>query len=416
VIELYHNDSWVDISSVVTKVELAIRNSRNRDFSMKAESFRITVAWTIKDLLVDESYEFSVGSQIKISHLGDFLFCGYIDVSDPDYNEMVFSITVVNDFKKLSAVIIQYATLHSLFLAGIQWYEYNGNAFSIGAAVVGIPWMLQCMFQAAGLLLDVSELNETVLFTRQPEVYPFVGFSPAVAIKYKHLFIIEEMLWCINQGIAVSHELIDQDGQSYNKNKINCFDLIKDIPSYLNFAIRQTGLNTFKAVPFTENSEIAPELTWDYSKTRIRHDFLDSGITTTFSYNPTIGPYKVYPTVAEIIDYSKGTGKESITILNNFNVFFSDAENKENHYDEYFETRTWESNLSSDFIITVHEPANNSDHVTFNPFANKIAEKIKDVTREVTLTNYLDEDDTTIQHSVDLTWDNSEIIQEVFSE
>jgi hypothetical protein len=403
----YYSAGWVDLNLYIVNADEVSNVLANRDKSLIIESINVEIAGTIRNDRGND-YEFSEGDGFYFELDGDFIFGGYIDTCEFNYSSLTFQIVILNSLNNLKNVIIEYNSLHAGFASGSNWWDYNANAYSFDAAIISVLWMLKSMFVASGLTLDISTVEETELFTRTPGAP--LGFDPAVTIKYKHLIVVEEMLWCINQGVARSHTKIDSTANTYNLSKIYCWDLIKDLFSYLNLGIKQTGYLSFELNAFNDNYTIVDDSKYEYARRKIRPESLSSAVTISYNYHDQISEYKSDTETLINSHNVVGYGRESISFYNNFIIWFTDVENNDpDFYDASVVATIFNPQVDSNFIL-----ANNTNEANFNPVALKVREKIAASLEEEIGTEYQSTFRTVKSHNIDLGWSKSKIVQETF--
>lgn len=344
-VETYYSGAWADISDYVIGANDAPFNSRNRDYSLRAEGINLEIAGTIRDVR-GASYEFPANHLVRIYSDTTPLFSGYVDTSQWDNDTYSFNLTVKNMLEKLHDFEVDSNTIYSTISAGTNWWEYTNEATQYYGAmfdggVVGITWLLKCLFNIAGLALDTSAIDDTTIFTAPQTTQGH--FAGGVAIKYKHLFMHETFVYCTNQSKCTNY-IADDDAQaSFNDSKVDFFEfssetmkVLASLDSVLILKLESvndtTGLTTYKIITASESITISNDDRYADQQVKEKaenNDPTNIGVVYTETYHLFQGS-----------DYTVtlnplGKGSE-IKIWNNFEILISDAPGLTNHYaDQY---------------------------------------------------------------------------------
>jgi len=268
----YHNSSWIDIPDYVIGAGDVPYISRNRDWTLRTESWSVGIAATIRnDANYSDVFEFLADDRIAVWDSAKLLFAGMVKSSPLDYESMVFNLEVISDLYKTNDYRIEYDTLHDVLVAGSPTeYEYRGRSYYLMPSVHYL-YLMKKMFQVCGLTLDTSEVDDVVAFTCSWEADAYSGAHTA-DIKYKDLFVGESELYCINQKTDSYHTTIDSTIYDHSADKITFFDLIKELCGCLGFMIIPTGIDNYKLILETANYNIDPDNKYGYTLEQISGD------------------------------------------------------------------------------------------------------------------------------------------------
>ena len=248
----YHGGFWIDISDYVAGAGDVPYISRNRDWTLRAESWSVSIASTIRDhASYVDNFVFSANERIAVWNSTKLLLVGYIKAAPLDYREMVFNLEVVSDIQKIDNYKIDYDTLHSVLTAGSpSVYEYRSRCYYV-MPTVHYLYLMKKMFLVAGLILDTSEVDNVVAFH-----YTYDATYNA-DVMYKELFVGESELYCLNQSVDAYHSVIDNNLYDYNRDKITFFELIKELCGILSLMIIPTSIDNYKIILPTVNYTIS---------------------------------------------------------------------------------------------------------------------------------------------------------------
>lgn len=261
----HYNGSWIDISDYVVGAGDVPYISRNRDWTLRAETWSVSIASTIRDhASYADNFVFSADEKFAVWDSTKLLFAGYIKKAPLDYESMTFNIEVVNDLQKMEDYRIDYDTLHATLIAGSPTaFEYRVRSYYLMPSVHYL-YLMKKMFSIAGLTLDTSELDDVTAFTYTYTATAFLGEYTA-AVKYKDLFVGESELYCLNQSFDSYHTTIDSTIYDHSKDKITFFELIKELCSYLSLMIVPTAIDNYKLILSTSNYTIADDDKYEYT-------------------------------------------------------------------------------------------------------------------------------------------------------
>ena len=400
---------------------------RNDDYTLKIENQKISVASTIRDVRTSD-YEFA--DEDKFSFLVDdeCIYQGLVETSEYDYAGMFFDVNLYHALTSLKSVIIDYATLHTALAASDNWWEYTSkdNDF-FGHSVVSLLWTLKCVFTAAGFTLDVSAVEDTEIFTDVDWDWSggtLTGHRDPVAITYKDLFFIEQMLYCTGNAVAANYATIDSVPYGLSADKVNGFDFVSEVLSSVGLLLKQTGIDTFALIFETAAYSITDDAKFEYAKRKVRAEAaaLENISCTSYGFkddpaytsNPSYIDYYQLPYGANPTSLNAatiGSGKDSIPFMTNLQIFYSDAKNNVSHFESIYMRGYLQPELSADLAYTY-----GTGKQRLNLIAKKVRAKINSYLREEILTDYQSEKKTVIEHNVDFEWSNSRIVQESYDE
>lgn len=407
--------TWQDISDYAVSFGKIPFNPVNRDYSLQAQTWEVVIAETLRDKYADPTFDFIADDQLRVYDDNDVLiFSGYVDKSVFDYRTMAFNVTVKTSIMSLEKIKVDYSTLHTRLITGANWWEYTAQSFFYNMPIVGVIWTLKKIFEAGGLTLDTTAVDDVTLFTR---IASGDQFNPDVIVKYKDLYFYEDILYCINQSVSVKHTIIDVR-LDFASSKISCFQFVSSICSYLRLAVRLTGISDYKLISLTSNyttastgSDITDDNKFEYSLEKIRAEDVTVSAGGMIFIEANLPNYLQEPLTGEeiAIQQSSGGGGTIINTLKGMAMFFSDAKNKTNHYEDEHAYVVCSNIASVDFAIDDGETG-----ATLNLISLLVREKISNYLQEVVTTNSLTQEKTILRNDIDLEWSNSEITQETF--
>jgi hypothetical protein len=264
IVEYYYNSSWEDISDyVVEGTDKVPYISRNRDFTLRLEIWRVTIAQTLKDNPTFSGWEnFTAGDRIRITSGATTLFVGYVLRSPLNYSTLEFDVQVITDINKLQNYLVDYDTLHSTISGGSpSTTEYRAYSYYI-MPTIHITYLIKKMFAIAGLTLDTSNVDDETAFTYIWDEGEET--EQTMTVTYKDLFIGESELYCLSNSVNAYHTIIDYVTYDYKKEKISFFDFVSPICSYLGFTIDIVSTDNYELNLVTDNYTIDDDSKYDY--------------------------------------------------------------------------------------------------------------------------------------------------------
>ena len=416
-VEHFHSGSWVDISDyIIGGVDKIPRSLSNRDFTLRADMFTLQVAITIQDYYSNPAFKFLAGDKLKFTLGTDFIYEGSVAVSDYDYSGVVFNVKIKPFIMTLEDVIIDYNTLHAQFATGTNWYDYVAADY-YGNPIVGILWAMKCVFALAGYTLDSSAIDAIQLFSKAELAIP--GTPWGVTVTYQDLILEEDRIWCIGQTVSTNHSQIDA---LYGDKKINGFTFISECLSSLNLVLQQTGDTSFalvgaSSITGANNYVVADDDNYDYQYKNVeKKKTIDSiSVRVMSSAGLTVAANLLdkcqSSAVTNIETWTLGKGS-GIDYLSNFVILATDAKKFTDKYLFHYST-TFLTPVPS-LTLAANDEGIDTYGVNMNTGYRKILSAVSNLAEETILTNYQPTSKAVTEHNIDLVWDNSEIVQEVY--
>ena len=403
VVKHYYEDEWVDITDYVDGISEVPTILRNRDYTLKSERLRLSIAASIRDVR-GVNYEFEEGEKFAVYVDGDLKFQGVIESSEYIYRDMIFDIELRPVITNLESILVEYDSLHTAFSGGANWYEYTASDY-YGRSVVGLLWIMKSMFTESGLTLDVSAIENIEILSR-------IEDEVETDIAYQDLFMVEEVIYNLGQSVAAHHTLIDSEYLDYNKNKLNCWEFISQLVSYLNLVLVQTDVDTFDLIEKTDNYTVTDDNKFEYAKRKLGAESLSDNISVSMSYSATLTPYfNTDPNLITSIDtLTRGKGSNNVSALSNVIIMFSNAKDLDDKYEDAYWNDLFQVEPNENFVN------GDTSNATGNLVSNMVHEKIKSLIEEEIETNYQSTFKSVEQHDIDLEWSNSKIKQVTYNE
>lgn len=199
-----NNDSEVDVSVC----------ERNRDFSLIVPGFEL--------VMKHSAPTYSEGQIVLVSTYNSSypFFVGWIRKSKYVEALRAYSYEVEGVISKLQTSFVKASTLHSDISATSDLSKFNPSDAE-GFANVQICHAVETMFYGAtGKTIDLSSVKDTVLETKEP-----LTGQGTKALKVKHLCMDENIMYCINNEVAIASGYIESNAD-YQKNIWSYFDFI----------------------------------------------------------------------------------------------------------------------------------------------------------------------------------------------
>lgn len=427
---VYHAST--DISDYVVSAGAVPFLSRNRDYSLRIESWNLKVA-------ASYGVDISRDELIKVYDDSKLLFSGYVDRSVYDNNNHAWDVTVLSSLSLLSQEKVDHTTLHSLInVTGVEWYQYTtyGSCY-YGFPVVGLTWLLAKVFSACSLTLDTSEIDDiTLMIMNATSSSDFNGANTQYA-KFKHLFVREDLLYSCGQSNVADSDTIDTS-DDYKFNKISCFDLVSEICQRLGLFLLLTDVDEYKISVSTDTNAsgysplltIADDDTYSEMEEELRGQDIsgNEGIGYTDSYTKKRAwSDAVTPVEYATVDAGIGVSKAD-SFIQNLEILVSDAYDNANKYDDVFAfcrlgvEVSADSTANNDVIIvkggTVGlDPSTYTEtaYPLWNQYKYIYRSKFGDYTQTKTQCPYSVTDLALVENFIDLENRTSEILQEVYA-
>lgn len=418
-VEYKYYGTWYDVSYYVLPGTGEVPYiARNKDYTLRSEIWNLKVSKAIKDVF---SLAIDIVDEFRVYDGSTFLFHGNVETAEYNYETFSFDVKVRSSLGKLLDYKLDYNTLNGIITTGDgaswlglpQWYDYSFGGYY--SSVVGILWALKCCFYKAGLVLDCSNiLGVTYFYEGVTAQNDFFG---GVYVKYEHLFMDYTYgFWAVNQRRRDLVSVIDDPTKEYIKNKITLFKFVSEVFSMLGFVLIAADVNTFKIYlpdelyTITDNNKLA------YSKRILKP--VSTAVSIGCSYTEDYLQYGSAP--LDNVVKSLGVGSE-LRILNNLEIYYSDAVSMLNHYvDVYCYTRL---NLDLSYVQfpykvklfrnSVGTYSESSD--AWNPLYYGYREQTRNCSEENIITPFSPIVKTVVEHFIDLERSTSRIIQETYS-
>lgn len=231
--------TWFDFTSALIGTSPIPIIQRNNDYSLSTKGF---------DLIVSEpstSELFAAAKRIRIKRGSSILFVGDVVKTHKEHRTMrferavlptsqkVYKITVDYSLAILQSIIIDYPTLNDLIIAHSEYKAPVGYKPTI--SLQGLIDVLIKSASGSNWGINYSYISDSVVnydkgVVRNNDI-PLWNVVYR-EIKFKHLRIPLDVLWCLGQDYAVGHLSIDNnDITDYDAEtkKISAFDLLSFI-------------------------------------------------------------------------------------------------------------------------------------------------------------------------------------------
>lgn len=384
-VEQYYLGSWVDISDYVTGMSEIPFLSRNRDWTIRADSLNITVAGS---LIVDRTgwTNFQRGDYFRVYNNANLIFYGFVNSSEFNYESHTFDVEIFDNIVALQNKRIEYNVLHSELSSGSPAsYEYTASDY-YGYPDVGFLYLMQKMFDICNLTLDVSDIQNEIAFSDN------INFKDYA---YKEIFLDENMLYCINQSVATYYTTIDDTINEYNENKITFFELVNELCTSFKLMIQLVDVGSYKLAFSTVNYTISDDDSWQYTENLIKAektlDDIGVGISSALraDYQST--------DITQLTPSSWGGG-EKISYYSNLVLLVADPDI----------LHAYATGSLQPAILEGH-PEN-----SFNPIKERVISRVTDRTEYKIKCPIQDDFKTIVQNFIDVNDLTSNIIQEEY--
>ncbi len=386
IVELYKSSVWNDISDYITKASPVPYIERNRDWSPMSTSFNCSISISVPYVLL-------LNDPVRVKYNSTVIFAGYITRSPENYDTREYEVEVTNDLYKLTKYLVEYSTLHTQLASSSVYPNYNVDYNSIPR--VYVLWLLKSMFTVAGLTLNTTAVDDV---TTTNEITP----GTPISVPYKAFYIREAELWCLNQGVAVDHTIIDSLNYDYVKNKITFYDLFLEILSAFGFGIYITNVSNYKLIQPTSNYSPSDDAKYSYKSEPLNPQYTDAEVNwniwgVNYSDYTSTTPY-TNPAGAQ----PDGKGKNILSWLSNLQILFSNPLDGSTAYSTQG-LRPYASNSNTNGGVTI-----------INPAKNKFAAVCVSYTEETIKTDINITPLTVVKNYVNIQDQTSEIIQETY--
>ena len=269
VIEYYYGGSWVDITNYVTGADAVPYEAKNRDFSIKLDTWQIQVAQSLNTISPFNSgwTGFTFDERIRILDDTSSLFSGFIKSSSLGYSSLEFDVEILPDLARLQDYLVDYPTLHNAIVAGSPTStQYRSQSYFLMPTVY-FMYLFQKMFTIAGMTLDTSDIDDEVAFNFVHDLENPPGNKD---ITYKELFTGEWMLYCVGLSVMTYYTVIESD-KNYKSKKATFFTLLDSVLQALNITIDLVSTDNYKlSLRASSSISIADDDKYEYSKETFR--------------------------------------------------------------------------------------------------------------------------------------------------
>jgi hypothetical protein len=124
---------------------------------------------------------------------------------------------------------------HTFALADYEKYIGARDPFNVNSAAT-LKWITENIFALIGVVLDTS-LVDDIIFHK-------FTIGSEYTWKWNEIYLDENMMYCLNQNVAIHHDYLDNT--EYLDNQITCLQFIQDLFGKLGFAIKFIGDATTK--------------------------------------------------------------------------------------------------------------------------------------------------------------------------
>jgi hypothetical protein len=280
------------------------------------------------------------GVKVHIYYDGSVRFIGIIKNTTYDWDSRSYYCEVESHLAKLQNYVVEYDTLFTAIATGTG-DQYTASD-SQGYPFVQIIFLMKKLFTVAGMLLDTSEIDNTVWAssTYWTPIYPY-------DIYYHKLRMDLNMLWCLNQPYSTQHDNIDSVTltENYSDNKLNFFDLLSELCSLFGFSISPNPtysatpsfiLHKFISTKATRNYTVADSDKFSFEQIDIEPDIPSaegynySWIAGKWDYSSGYHSTTVRQWYADVNneyqprEYHEGTGLHGLYVMQHLMVFIGD--------------------------------------------------------------------------------------------
>lgn len=306
-VEHYYDSAWNDISDYVVGCSPVPYITKNRDGTLRAESFTMTVAGSLCGVSPYPSdFEFSKDEEIKITDGATHIFYGQVkQATGLNLDRQEFEVEVANGLDLLKED--SFLVCETGVKTGLFWYEYlSGDNYN--RELVGILWVLEQLFDYYGFTLDTTDVNTEVMFNDAT-----AGFEKDVT--YGDLLTWWAMLRTIGEDYAGSGVT----------SIVSSFDFVSELCSYLELLVINTGEGTYKLIVADgAGYTIADDDAYSYEFTGGAPE--ESNIKIKMMYGATFNDYTNASPTALDTTVEVGYGDEPLDkgFFNSLYIFWTD--------------------------------------------------------------------------------------------
>ena len=306
--EVYNDGGWVDLSGYVIASGLVPYLQRNRDYEVIAPVFDCTISQATALLFKDDKVRIKSGATV--------FFSGHILTIKNDAARRVWRVQISSALYKLRDYNCNYGELHDdISTNGSDYDDYSPAAGDTeGFPNVRVLFLLERMFVLAGLTLDVSGIEDDVMFST---IFNTILYN----VLMKDVKIDEQALYAVNQSAVAKYA---PGGESAESGlEINFLDFVKKFCSITGLFIQVTSDMAFVLYNTSvgETYSIADDDKYDYSSEEITARAVGYSFIQNFgSVGDYRSGYNQGGTSSPVTQRETGEGNEIISWYNH--LFF----------------------------------------------------------------------------------------------
>jgi len=229
------------------------------------------------------------GQSVVIKEEDVIRFSGFIKTLDTNFDALTSDLEVVSSLLKLKEVKVTYGELHDLLEPGASRNKYQPSD-NYGFPNVAILWLMQKMFDAAGLTLDVLEVENYIVETG--------GIFGTVL--EKDLVLDENTLFALNQRVCGNHVLFSSTPGTgdnvFQSSTIDCLNFFQRVCIGRSYYVQPDDtknkyklfLRAGESLP-TDNYDVADNDKYSYSELEPESDSLGGNYYEIKFGSPAVG-------------------------------------------------------------------------------------------------------------------------------
>ncbi|HDY88173.1 MAG TPA: hypothetical protein ENH82_08685 [bacterium] len=382
-----NRSGFQDISDYIVSLSGISYIRRNRDWTPVAEDISMSVSYS-------NPYDIIKGDAITIKDGSTTLFYGLVHAVVGSADTRTYNCKVKAELLSLEDYLVEYDQLHTdIANNGGDLFKYDPSDDN-GYPVVNILWLMQKMFEDAGLTLDISLVEDEIAFSFDFPNGGGVGVPSTQNVQYKRFALDENEMYCINQDVATFHTTLDADGNPYHNSKITHWDLIQEFCSAFKFSLIVSGVNTYQLSIETANYTIADADAYSHGLESIDSAAADVSVKNSAALRAN---YKTTTKTALTLNYRDGFGsKNIINFYNNLFYFFYS-----------YVSSAWTTTTS--WVIA---PQTSGTSSKINPIQAKVDKVLNSYIKETVITTITTTRKSVVQNILNLEKQTSKIIQE----
>jgi len=278
---LHSGSTWYDLTDYVTECDNIPVLARNHDFSLVAEglSLKVSSKFTGCTITIDDLIVIANDSELV-----NVLYAGYVTDSPFDYKDKSYKVTISHPLQKLKNYYVEYdvtkSSLSSYIAAEVESIKFNPSTnANYKRSVISVVGLIRALFRTCGLDINISSFNTAKTYV----LGSMYGHSlidnvsknlTSETIYLQSIYLMPNMVYAINQDVAVNYSVIDTDVEMSAK-KITCWDLVSRLCSLFGFQFTFSNYDSFSIkcnfLASTSNMQLGDLLDvnsinlWDYS-------------------------------------------------------------------------------------------------------------------------------------------------------